>query len=152
MGIFYFNAEQVLPVDMQTAWTFFSSPNNLALITPPEMDFKTLTPMDGQEIFAGMRIDYKVKPLFGIPVHWQTGISIVQKPFSFTDIQLKGPYRCWEHTHTFTQTHNGVLMKDEVKYQLPFGPLGVIAHALLVRKKIETLFGYRKAAIERLFK
>ena len=153
MGVYYLYAEQLLPVDIQTAWAFFSSPNNLALITPPEMDFISLSPMaDGAEIYTGMLIDYTVKPLFGLPLRWQTGIVSVQKPHSFTDKQLKGPYRLWEHTHTFIQTENGVLMKDEVKYQLPLGPLGGLAHALLVRKKLQALFRYRKAAIERIFK
>ncbi|OQP46887.1 hypothetical protein A4H97_05030 [Niastella yeongjuensis] len=153
MGVYYLKAEQLLPVDLQTAWAFFSSPNNLALITPPEMGFITLTPItEGQEIYTGMLIDYKVKPLFGIPLHWQTRIREVQKPHLFTDIQLKGPYRLWEHTHTFTQTDKGVLMKDEVKYELPFGPIGSVANSLLVRKKLENLFRYRKAAIERIFK
>jgi ligand-binding SRPBCC domain-containing protein len=153
MGAFYLHAEQLLPVDIQTAWAFFSSPNNLALITPPEMGFITLTPMaEGQEIYTGMLIDYKVKPLFGIPLNWQTEIRQVQKPHSFSDSQLKGPYRLWEHTHTFTQTDKGVLMKDEVKYQLPFGAIGHLTNSLLVRKKLEALFRYRKAAIERIFK
>jgi ligand-binding SRPBCC domain-containing protein len=153
MGVYYLHAEQLLPVDLPTAWAFFSSPNNLALITPPEMDFITLTPMaDGAEIHTGMLIDYTVKPLFGIPLRWQTEIKTVEKPYRFTDAQLKGPYRLWEHTHTFTQTDTGVLMKDEVKYQLPLGPLGSLAHALLVRKKLQALFRFRKAAIERIFK
>lgn len=153
MGVYYLHAEQLLPGDLQTAWAFFSSPNNLALITPPEMDFMPLTPMaDGAEIYAGMLIDYTVKPLLGIPLRWQTEISSVEKPHRFTDQQLKGPYRIWEHTHTFTQTDTGVLMKDEVRYQLPFGPLGSLAHALLVRKKLQALFRFRKAAIERIFK
>jgi ligand-binding SRPBCC domain-containing protein len=153
MGVYYLHAEQLLPVDLQTAWTFFSSPNNLALITPPEMDFIPLTPMaDGAEIYTGMLIDYTVKPLLGISLRWQTEIGIVQRPHFFTDKQLKGPYRIWEHTHTFTQTGKGVLMKDEVKYQLPFGSLGSLAHALLVRKKLQALFRFRKAAIERIFK
>ncbi len=153
MSIFYLHAEQLLPVDLQTAWAFFSSPNNLALITPPEMGFITLTPMAaGQEIYTGMLIDYKVKPLFGIPLRWQTEIQRVEKPHRFVDTQLKGPYRLWEHTHIFTQTGKGVLMKDEVKYQLPFGPIGVLTNSLLVRKKLENLFRYRKAAIERIFK
>jgi ligand-binding SRPBCC domain-containing protein len=151
MSLFYFRTEQLLPVDIKKAWAFFSSPNNLALITPPAMDFKTLTQIEAQEIYTGMLIDYTVKPLFGIPVHWQTGIIDVKKPFSFTDIQLKGPYRCWEHTHTFTEKDSGVLMEDVVKYQLPFGPLGRLTHWLLVRKKIEVLFAYRKAAIELIF-
>jgi ligand-binding SRPBCC domain-containing protein len=150
--IFYFRAEQLLPVNLQTAWAFFSSPNNLAQITPPEMGFTTLTKFEeGQEIYTGMLIDYKVKPLFGIPLFWRTEIRDVQKPYLFSDVQLKGPYRIWEHTHTFIEKENGVLMQDVVKYQLPLGPLGVLAHALLVRKKLETLFAFRKAAIERIF-
>ena len=151
MGVFYFRTEQLLPVELQTAWAFFSTPGNLMLITPPEMDFKTLTALDTDEIYDGLIIDYKVKPLWGIPMTWKTRIRNVQKPFVFTDVQLKGPYRCWEHTHTFTQQENGVLMQDEVKYELPFGMLGNLTHTLLVRKKIEALFLYRKAAIERIF-
>lgn len=151
-GVYFLRREQLLPVDLLTAWTFFSSPNNLAKITPPEMGFKTLSTFkENQEIHTGMLIDYKVKPLFGISLFWQTEIVDVQKPYSFVDTQLKGPYRLWEHTHTFTEKENGVLMQDVVKYQLPFGPLGALANALLVRKKLESLFAFRKAAIERIF-
>lgn len=151
-GVYFLRQEQLLPVDLLTAWAFFSSPNNLAKITPPAMDFKPLTSFkEGQEIHTGMLIDYKVKPLFGISLFWRTEIVEVQKPYRFIDIQLKGPYRLWEHTHIFTEKENGVLMQDVVKYQLPFGPLGVLANALLVRKKLESLFAFRKAAIERIF-
>lgn len=151
-GIFFLRREQLLPVDLLTAWTFFSSPANLAKITPPEMGFKTLTGFkEGQEIHTGMLIDYKVKPLFGISMFWRTEIVEVQKPYRFIDTQLKGPYRLWEHTHIFTEKENGVLMQDVVKYQLPLGPLGVLANALLVRKKLDSLFAFRKAAIGRIF-
>lgn len=151
-NIFYLREEQLLPVDLLTAWAFFSSPNNLAKITPPEMDFKTITRFnEGAEIYTGMLIDYKVKPLFGISMFWRTEIQEVQKPYKFIDTQLKGPYRLWEHTHIFTEKENGVLMQDVVKYQLPFGPLGVLTHSLLVRKKLQTLFAFRKVAIERIF-
>jgi ligand-binding SRPBCC domain-containing protein len=151
MGIYFFRTEQLLPVDLHTAWTFFAAPDNLALITPPAMDFKTITRLEEQEIYKGMHIDYTVKPLFGIAMYWKTEIRDVQKPFSFTDVQVKGPYRCWEHTHTFIEKESGVLMQDVVKYQLPYGPLGMITHSLLVRGKIKKLFAYRKAAIGRIF-
>ncbi|MCS3797741.1 hypothetical protein [Niastella sp. OAS944] len=151
-GVYFLRKEQLLPVDLLTAWKFFSSPNNLAKITPPEMDFKTLTTFnENAEIHTGMLIDYKVKPLFGISLFWRTEITEVQKPYYFIDTQLKGPYRLWEHTHTFTEKENGVLMQDVVKYQLPLGPLGVLANALVVRRKLESLFTFRKAAIERIF-
>jgi ligand-binding SRPBCC domain-containing protein len=99
-----------------------------------------------------MLIDYTVKPLFGVPLHWKTEICKIEKPGLFTDRQLKGPYKIWEHTHTFIEKDNGVLMKDEVKYQLPFGNIGRMAHSLFVRKKIENIFIYREQILNKIFK
>ena len=136
-NIFQYKTEQFLPIDIQQAWSFFSSAKNLAIITPPEMAFKIITDLDNREIYEGMLIDYQVKPLFGIPLRWQTEIYKVDKPLMFTDRQLKGPYKIWEHTHTFIEKDNGLWMKDEINYQLPFGAIGRIVHALLVSAKIE---------------
>lgn len=138
-------------MDITTAWQFFSSAGNLARITPPELDFQVLTDLGKGEIYEGMIIDYKVRPLFGLQVHWQTEIGRVNAPNSFTDRQLKGPYHTWEHTHTFTEVADGVLMHDIVRYRLPFGILGRIAHALLVKRKVEEIFSYRKKVLESLF-
>lgn len=149
---YYFETEQLLPISMDEAWTFFSTASNLATITPPELDFRILTDLNGApEIYEGMLINYKVKPLLGIPVKWQTQITKVNKPFSFTDKQLTGPYRSWIHSHYFIEKKNGVLMKDEVIYRLPFGVFGMLTHRLLVKKKIEGIFEYRRRVIEKLF-
>lgn len=152
MSTFYYKNEQFLPVDINTAWDFFSSAKNLALITPPELDFKILTKLNGQEIYEGMLINYTVKPLLGIPLRWETEICKVEKPLFFTDRQLKGPYKLWEHTHSYVEMDNGVLMKDEVKYQLPLGFLGDIAHSIIVKKKVEDIFSFRKQVLETMFK
>ena len=151
MSIFYYRDEQFLKTDINAAWNFFSSAKNLAVITPPELDFKILTDLDGQEIYEGMLIEYKVRPLFGIPVYWKTEIASVNKPEIFMDRQLKGPYKIWEHTHTFIQKENGVLMKDEVKYQLPLGIIGRITNALIVGKKIRHIFTFRKEILNKIF-
>ncbi len=152
MATFYYNTEQFLPINVQTAWDFFSSAKNLAIITPPELDFNILTNVVEREIYEGMLIEYNVKPLLGIPVYWQTEICKVDKPQMFTDKQLKGPYKIWEHTHLFIEKENGVLMKDQVKYQLPFGIIGQITHSLIVRKKIENIFTFRKEVLKKIFK
>jgi len=152
MSQFLYTTEQFLPITINNAWDFFSSAKNLALITPPELDFKILTDLDGKEIYKGMLIDYTVKPLFGVPLHWKTEICKIEKPGLFTNTQLKGPYKIWEHTHTFIEKDNGVLMKDEVKYQLPFGTIGRMAHSLFVRKKIENIFIYREEILNKIFK
>ena len=151
MKIYNFKASQFLPTDINSAWDFFSSAKNLALITPPELDFKILTDLDGKDIYEGMLIEYTVKPLLGIPLHWQTEIGKINKPVMFMDKQLKGPYKIWEHTHHFTKKENGVLMEDEVKYQLPFGIIGQLTHSLIVKKKIERIFEYRKMILETIF-
>lgn len=151
MSIYQYKAEQFLPIDVEEAWNFFSSAKNLATITPKELDFKILTQLDNAEIYEGMKIDYIVKPLLKIPVHWQTEIVKVRRGVSFTDTQLKGPYKVWEHTHIFKAENGGVLMNDIINYELPFGFIGNIAHALFVRKKIENIFAYRKNILEKIF-
>lgn len=139
-----------LPISIAEAWKFFSSPNNLSLITPPEMEFRILTTLES-EIYEGMIIDYSVKPLFGIAVRWRTEICKVEAGQHFTDRQLKGPYKVWEHTHTFTESNGGVIMSDELKYQLHLSFVGRIAHHLFVRNKIESIFSYRRNALKRMF-
>ncbi len=151
MAIYQYTAEQFLPISVSKAWDFFSSPKNLSKITPPEMDFKILTQLEDKEIYEGMLIDYTVKPMLGIPMHWQTKIINVKSLEVFADTQLKGPYKLWHHTHTFIEKDGGVLMTDVVNYELPFGILGDWVHSLIVRKKIESIFAYRKQVLEKLF-
>lgn len=150
--IYTFKSEQLLKTDIDTAWDFFSSAKNLARITPPEMDFKIHTKLDDKEVYEGMIIDYTVRPLMGIPLRWQTEICQVNRPHMFMDKQLKGPYTIWEHTHRFIEKDNGVLIQDEVKYQLPLGIIGVIAHGIFVGEKIKKIFKFREKTLNELFK
>lgn len=151
MEVYYYKTEQFLSTDINTAWNFFSSAKNLAKITPPELSFKILTELDDKDIYEGMLIEYTVKPLFGISLHWQTEIWKIKKPEMFIDRQLKGPYKVWEHSHEFIQKEKGILMKDAVKYQLPFGIIGRITHSLIVKQKIERIFNYRKEILNKIF-
>lgn len=148
----FYKTEQFLPVTIEKAWDFFSSAKNLSLITPPAMDFKIVSELTNAPVYEGMLIDYTVKPLFGIKVQWQTEICKVEQPLFFTDRQVKGPYKLWEHTHTFIKKSNGVLMKDEVRYRLPLGILGRLMNGILVRKKLKEIFSYRENTLLKLFK
>lgn len=145
------NKEQFLPISLTEAWAFFSTPNNLSAITPKNMGFIIKSKIENEEIFEGMKIEYTVKPVLGIPLKWITRIGKTHKPFMFTDVQEKGPYKLWEHTHTFVENENGVLIKDEVKYQLPFGIFGNIAHALFVKNKLKSIFDYRSNMLQKMF-
>jgi len=146
-----FKAEQILPISKEKAWDFFSSPKNLSLITPPEMDFKIISELIGDDIFEGMKIDYTVRPILGIAVHWQTEICEVNNQNYFVDKQSKGPYNIWEHRHTFTEVNGGILMQDVVNYKLPFGIVGRILNTIVVKRKINIIFEYRKKVLNTLF-
>lgn len=143
--------EQQLMCDIETAWHFFSSPMNLSNITPKDMDFTVLSDCANKQIFEGMVIDYTVSPLMKIPLKWKTIITHVENNKSFTDFQKKGPYKYWNHFHEFIPNENGVLMKDTVDYELPFGFLGEIAHGLFVKKKLTDIFDFRYSILEELF-
>ena len=143
--------EQWLPIPIGEAWSFFSSPLNLAKITPDDMGFVIRQPFQNKPIHEGQLITYTVSPLFGIPLKWVTRIAEVKLLQRFVDTQITGPYKYWWHQHTFIEKDGGTLIIDKVEYQLPLGPVGIIAHHLFVRKKLEQIFDFRFQALEKHF-
>ena len=141
--------DQVLPGERDEVFAFYADAFNLEAITPPWLGFRVVTP-GPIEMRAGALIEYRLA-LHRIPVRWLTRIEEWTPGRSFVDAQLRGPYRLWHHTHTFTPAGAGTLVGDRVRYALPFGPLGTVAHAALVRRDLERIFDYRRPAIERRF-
>lgn len=148
---YHLSRKQQLSCDINTAWSFFCDPLNLAQITPKGMHFSVLTNLRDKSIYKGMEIEYKVSPLFGIPMKWKTRIIQVEYLKSFTDFQEQGPYSLWNHHHEFIENKDGVLMKDELTYEMPYGLLGRIVHYLVVKKKLKKIFDYRFDILEELF-
>ena len=143
--------EQQLNCNIEQVWDFFSSPLNLSKITPKDMKFTVLSDLKNTPIYEGMEIDYLVSPVLGIPLKWKTMITQVNYQKSFTDLQAKGPYRYWNHYHEFIENDKGVLMKDSVDYELPFGLLGKLAHSLFVHKRLKSIFEFRYNFLEGYF-
>ncbi|MFQ3577853.1 MAG: SRPBCC family protein [Verrucomicrobiia bacterium] len=142
---------QIINTDLASCWKFFSDPKNLARITPPELDFVVKSTLP-DEIYEGMMIEYRVRPLFGIQVPWLTEITKVRAPHYFVDEQRVGPYAVWHHEHEFHESPGGaVRMVDRVHYVLPFAPFSEIIHPLLVAPQLGRIFDFRKQAIAELF-
>lgn len=139
---------QLLPVSMDTAWEFFSDPANLKNITPSTLGFNIISKHHGDKMYPGQIIEYKVKPLLGIPLYWMTEITHVEHKKYFIDEQRFGPYSLWHHQHHFKEVANGVEMTDIVHYKIPFWFLGDIANTLMVKKQLKQIFDfrYKKAA------
>lgn len=144
------NASQFVPITIEEAWAFFSSPDNLQKISPDSVGFE-ITSKTGDDMYPGMLITYIVSPVLGIKMRWCTEITQVKDKEYFVDDQRFGPYAFWHHQHHFEEVDGGVLIKDIVHYGIPLGPIGQLANALFVRKQIREIFDYRVAAVERLW-
>ena len=135
---------------MDKVWEMFSNPANLRVITPESLRFTVLSEMKDHKIYAGQIIDYKVSPLFNIPMFWRTEITAVKPNEFFVDEQRKGPYNTWHHEHHFREIEGGVEMTDIVQYKNPLWLLGRLANKILVRKKLRSIFEYRFKKVEQL--
>jgi ligand-binding SRPBCC domain-containing protein len=139
-----------IPRAQQEVFAFFSEAENLEQITPSFLGFEIVTPKP-IEMKPGTLIDYKLK-LFGLPLRWRTRIEEFEPISYFVDIQVRGPYRLWRHRHEFKTVAGGTQMRDQVDYELPFGPFGTIARALFVRRMLEKIFDYRSSVIQEIFR
>ncbi|HUQ77295.1 MAG TPA: NAD(P)H-binding protein [Patescibacteria group bacterium] len=143
------SASQFVARPIEEVFDFFKRPDNLGRITPASMGFELLT--DDRDMRDGLEIRYRIRPLLGIPLTWTTKITGYEPPNGFRDIQLRGPYRRWEHAHTFEPVPGGTLVRDEIEYAVPLGPLGDVANRLVVRSELERIFRHRAETIRTVF-
>jgi ligand-binding SRPBCC domain-containing protein len=152
MKTYTLNYSQKLPISLVQAWDFFSSPLNLATITPKSMEFIITSNYTKEtKMYEGMIITYKVSPLLGIKMNWITEITTIKPNEYFVDEQRFGPFKFWHHEHHFEEIKNGVLMTDKLIYAAPFGIIGEIANNLIIAKQTKEIFDYRELAVEKLF-
>ncbi|MEL6863625.1 MAG: SRPBCC family protein [Bacteroidota bacterium] len=150
MKVYKLRTEQLLPISLEEAWDFFSTPKNLDAITPPDMSFQILSGAD-ERMYSGQLITYKIRPLFNIPMNWVTEITHCVEKSYFVDEQRFGPYRFWHHQHHFTETDKGVLMVDLLHYGLPMGWLGEAVAGQFISNKVNHIFEYRYQILEAHF-
>ena len=151
MGLNTLKIELELPISIEEAWAFFSSPKNLNEITPEDMSFEILTDLSSEKMYPGMLIEYYVRPIANIPMNWVTEITHVEHHKYFVDEQRFGPYAMWHHEHHFEETKTGVLMTDILTYKVGMGPLGSLANWLFVKNKVNGIFEFRTKKLKQMF-
>ena len=142
---------QKIPATLEQVWDFYSHHANLLLITPAYMKFEIISQNNDEKLHTGQVIEYTVRPVFTIALHWVTAIRMAEGPGYFMDEQRKGPFSAWQHQHYFKAIEGGTEMTDIVLYKNPFGIIGELANVLLVKRKLRNLFEYRFDKIEDVF-
>ncbi len=148
MKIYTIQRKQWVPHPQEKVFDFFSKAENLERLTPAFLRFQITRAPRLMEI--GAQIEYKLR-VHGMPIHWLTDIEKWDPPHEFVDTQKKGPYRLWHHTHRFRAEYSGTWIEDTVRYALPFGVLGRLAHALVVQRDVRQIFDFREHVIRELF-
>ena len=121
-------------------FAFFAAAENLVRLTPPSFHLAIVS--GPPALSTGAVLDLRLSWL-GVPVRWRTFIREWDPPYRFVDVQVRGPYARWEHRHRFLEERGGTWVEDRVTYRLPLGPLGRVAHTLLVRRQIAAMWRYR---------
>jgi len=142
-------AEMLVDRPIDEVFAFFARPENLGRITPRHLGFELRT--DDTRMREGLEIEYRIRPLLGIPMTWRSRIVDYDPPHGFRDLQLVGPYRSWDHRHAFTPEGDATRITDVVEYSLPLGPLGELAHAAVVRGQLEEIFRHRERTIRSIY-
>ncbi len=138
----------VVQAPLDDVFSFFSDARNLSLLTPPTLDFHIKTP--DVTMAVGARIDYRIK-LGVMPMRWTSSIEVWKPGSRFVDAQVRGPYHCWWHEHSFEERSGGTLVRDRVYYAPPLGPLGRVANRLFVSPNLRRIFAFRRAAVRLRF-
>jgi ligand-binding SRPBCC domain-containing protein len=147
-GVHVLERSERLPVPPAEAFAFYGEAANLEAITPPWLRFSVVTP--DVQMCPGALIDYRLR-LHGVPIRWRTRIEAWEPPSRFVDVQVRGPFALWEHTHTFrADGDDAVIIADRVRYALPLGPLGRLAHVAFVRRDLDRIFDHRMRAVAAL--
>ncbi|MFM8330816.1 MAG: SRPBCC family protein [Candidatus Methylumidiphilus sp.] len=150
MKIYTLHRRQTLPITLEEAWPFFSTPRNLEQITPGFLNFHITSDVP-DDIYNGLIITYRIAAVAGVPMSWVTEIKHVERLRQFVDEQRIGPFRFWHHLHRFRAVEGGVEMEDTVHYVMPWGWAGQIVHALFVRARLRAIFDFRRAYLEQHF-
>jgi ligand-binding SRPBCC domain-containing protein len=146
---FVLRREQWIPRPSEEVFAFFAEAKNLQVITPPWLGFRILSP-ETVTMHAGARIVYRLR-WRRLPLQWVTEIAEWAPPFRFVDVQRRGPYALWHHTHEFESQEGGTRMRDQVRYALPLGPLGLLMHRLAIGRDVEAIFAYRASRVTEIF-
>ena len=150
MHVYRLQQTQMLPISQDTAWDFLCRPEHLEELTPPGVGL-TVTSDLPDRIYPGLIITYRLNLYSIFSFNWVTEITQAERLNYFVDEQRSGPYRFWHHEHRLQPVEGGVEMSDVVHYALPFGLLGRMVHAAIVRNQLNTIFDYRREVLSARF-
>ncbi len=139
-SVFIKNSRIHEPVESVFAW--HERPGAIERLSPPWDRVRLVGQTNG--IQPGSRVRLKISPIGPFPVNWTARHTAYEKNRLFQDIQEKGPFSTWVHTHRFfPDGGNACRMEDRIAYTLPFHTAANPLIGNTVHSRLERIFAYR---------
>ena len=136
-----FIKESLIKAAPERVFAFHELPDAFARLLPPWENAKIIQTADISKVGSRAIIEQK---LFGIvPSRWVAEHTAYDPPRMFEDVQVSGPFASWRHRHVIKPHELGALLRDEIEYAPPLGPLGGLVAPYLIEPKLQKMFDYR---------
>jgi uncharacterized protein (TIGR01777 family) len=137
-----FNYESVLEDHApEHVFAWHERPGALERLTPPWGHVEVLKKEGG--IRDGARVVLQVRQ-GPASFRWELRHQDFEQNRQFRDVQVSGPMKSWEHTHSFRpRDEGGTILEDEIELEPPMGVAGGAIAPGLVRRELDRLFHFR---------
>ena len=138
-----------LPASAEAVFAWHEAPGAFERLTPPGEPVRVLSHTGG--IRDGARVSLRVGP-WPFRLRWDLEHVDYQSGRSFTDRQVRGPFKAWTHVHRMVPTGSDTcVLEDAIEYEMPGGLLGRWLGLLVMQPKLARLFDHRHAVTRRAF-
>jgi len=136
-----FVKESYIEAAPERVFAFHELPDALARLVPPWEPVRVVEA--AHDLRPGSRAIIEARLFRLWPVRWVAEHTAYDPPRMFEDVQTSGPFKSWRHRHTVEPRPGGSLLRDEIVFEPPLGPLGRAAAPLLVLPRLRRMFDYR---------
>lgn len=137
-----FERKSPMPVSARALYAWHARPGAFERLTPPWQRLELVE--RAGSIFDG---DRTVLRLRLAPLVWKRWVAVHRDHVEgrqFRDVQERGPFGLFEHTHAFLEAGpQASRLADRIAYRPPLGALGRLLAGGLIRRDLARAFAYR---------
>ncbi len=131
----------LIPASAEEVFAWHEAPGAFQRLTPPWEKVRVVHHAGGIKDGADVRLLVGRMPFV---LRWDLTHCDYQPGRSFTDRQVKGPFKQWTHVHRMLPRDDKTcLLEDRIEYELPLGLFGALLGRFFMKRKLDRLFEYR---------
>ncbi len=138
--------EVILPAAPERVFDFCLSVEGYSAIMPYRVD---MIGYSADQLEEQMAIAFRVRFKNVFPVRWIAYLEKLDRPNVFVDLQTRGMFRYFRHTHTFEPYGPGTRYRDHVEFATHFGRF---VDRALMRRELDRVFVHRQQRMFELLK